>query len=142
MPYLSENALKLINTQIDELIIILETLKEGLKEPSNNLEVLKKKNEELLKMKILTEDNWTIFLHLFKHTHKDYYHHILNTYSETLSAAEFRLLLLLKLSRSNSLIASILGISKDSVRICIYRTRCKLSLRSKKELFEVLDKIP
>jgi len=83
--------------------------------------------ERLTKMKILTENDWEQFQVDFE---KIFPHLIFKIKQKItdLSAAELRLFLLIKLKISTKDIASILGISSDSVKKSRYRLKKKLAI--------------
>jgi DNA-binding CsgD family transcriptional regulator len=95
----------------------------------------------LKNLKILTEDDWTRYKQIFQQVYPNYYGQIQSKYGDILSKAEIRMILLLKTTSSHETISSILGISKESVRVCVYRLRIKLNIKTKKELNALIDNI-
>lgn len=88
---------------------------------------------ELTQMKILTEDNWAQFKIHFEKAYPGLIQHIKETY-EHLSPAELRMFLLMKLNTDSKEIASILGISLDSVKKTRYRLKKKMELKEEDDL--------
>lgn len=84
------------------------------------------------------ESEWENFLHLFQDIHPDFIKQLLQIATETLSPAELRLAVLLKLNLSSKEIAAILRITPDSVRVARHRLRKKLPLTPKVELVNFL----
>jgi len=95
--------------------------------------------EPLENLKILTEDDWIRYKKLFKEIHANYYSQIHIKYGNVLSKAELRMMILLKTTQNQATISSMLGISKESVRVCIYRTRVKLKIKTLKELYQLIN---
>ena len=73
------------------------------------------------------DKDWKDFNEIFEQVHPEFYHH-LNEKFPDLTAAEIRLCALLKLNLDSKDIATILGISQDSLRVNRYRLRKKLSM--------------
>jgi tetratricopeptide (TPR) repeat protein len=84
-----------------------------------------KQRESLIKSVILTEKDWIKFRRLFERVYPDFLNIIKAKYPD-LSAAETRLLVLLKLEVSNKEMAFILGVSIDAIRKSRQRLRKKL----------------
>ena len=90
-------------------------------------------------LKILTEDDWIRYKTIFREIHTNYYSQIHIKYGNVLSKAELRMMILLKTTQNQATISSMLGISKESVRVCIYRTRIKLKIKTLKELYQLIN---
>ncbi|MGS2727455.1 tetratricopeptide repeat protein [Psychroserpens sp. BH13MA-6] len=103
--------------------------------PSNNDNLSK-----LYSSTILTQDDWDTFKNLFEQAYPDFINKLETQYSN-LSSGDLRIATLLKLNLSNTEIASVLGISSESVRKNIYRLRSKLKLNSNKILKKLLLKL-
>lgn len=98
---------------------------------------LKRKLNELIKeidFNLSQEHEWDEFMAFFKEIHPEYLKQITKIASDTLSQAELRLSILLRLNLSSKEIASILRLTPDSVRVARYRLRKKLPINSKDEL--------
>jgi tetratricopeptide (TPR) repeat protein len=76
---------------------------------------------------ISSDENWNDFNTIFSQVHKDFFSDLRRSFPD-ISPAELRLCSLLKLNLSSQEIATILGISTDSLRIARYRLRKKLDL--------------
>ena len=85
------------------------------------------KLNSLFKLKILTDDDWKIFI-LHFNNYYPYFLNALETKFNNLTKAETRLILLLKLGYSRIDMANILGISENSVKKSRQRLRKKLNL--------------
>lgn len=90
---------------------------------------------ELIQMKILTEENWAQFKMHFEKAYPGLIQQIKETY-EHLSPAELRMFLLMKLNIDSKEIASILGISIESVKKTRYRLKKKIELKEEEDLAE------
>lgn len=83
----------------------------------------------------LEKDNeWEEFQDLFKEIHPDFIKKLLQLSQNTLSPAELRLGMLLRLNLSSKEIASITQVTPDSIRVARYRLRRKLPIHQKEEL--------
>ncbi len=83
----------------------------------------------------LEKDNeWEEFQDLFKEIHPDFTKKLLQLSQNTLSPAELRLGMLLRLNLSSKEIASITHVTPDSIRVARYRLRRKLPIDQKEEL--------
>lgn len=82
---------------------------------------------ELSKMKILTEEDWFLFKEYFDKVYPGFIPHIRKKYNN-LTPGELRMLLLIKLNLDSFEVASILGISAESVKKGRYRLKKKLEL--------------
>jgi tetratricopeptide (TPR) repeat protein len=123
---------------------ILETVK---KELSLIKKSEKKDRDELIynllktiNYDILNDENWENFSHIFSQVHKDFITQLKIRYP-ALSPSEIRLCSLLKLNLHSHEIATILGVSHDSLRIARYRLRKKLDLEKSDNLFSLLMEI-
>ncbi len=83
------------------------------------------------------EEHWTDFQRIFEEVHIDFFKNLKSEFPE-LSPAELRLSALLKLNLNSSDIATILGISQDSLRVARYRLRKKLNLSKGSNLISYL----
>ena len=73
------------------------------------------------------DKDWKGFNEIFEQVHPEFYHQ-LNEKFPDLTASEIRLCALLKLNLDSKGIATILGISQDSLRVNRYRLRKKLAM--------------
>lgn len=86
------------------------------------------------------EKNWNDFRVVFERVHEHFFES-LKKHSTTLTSSELRLLALLKMNLSSSDIATMLGISQDSLRISRYRLRKKLGLPEGESLATFLQRL-
>lgn len=93
------------------------------------------KRQELLEMKILTEDDWSEFKRHFEQVHQGFTLRLKEQFP-TLTLGERRLFILLKLNISSREISNILGVSPESVKKSRYRLRKKLALSEDEKLQE------
>ncbi|WP_062056867.1 tetratricopeptide repeat protein [Aquimarina longa] len=80
------------------------------------------------------ENEWDEFNNFFKEIHPEFIKKLSLLCKESLSPAELRLGMLLRLNLSSKEIASILRVTPDSVRVARYRLRKKLPIAQKEEL--------
>jgi len=80
------------------------------------------------------EQEWDEFMTFFKVIHPEFIKKLSNLSENSLSPAELRLGMLLRLNLSSKEIASILRVTPDSVRVARYRLRKKLPIDQKEEL--------
>ncbi|OJJ16144.1 hypothetical protein BKI52_35855 [marine bacterium AO1-C] len=73
------------------------------------------------------DKDWQEFKTIFEQVHEDFFEKLKATYPD-LTSTEIRLCALLKLNLNSKDIATIMGISQDSLRIARYRLRKKLQL--------------
>lgn len=104
----------------------------------------KKEQEALLErlnsFKILTDDDWDEFRHLFNKRYPTFFDNLL-AMADTISKADLRLAALIRLDLSVNEIGKTLGISSDSVKRNHLRLRKKLNLNEQSMLEEVIKKI-
>ena len=115
----------------------LDTIKKSEKKDRN------KAIHELIKLidqDIAKDEDWEDFNLVFGQVHKDFFTYLKCTFPD-LSPAEIRLCSLLKLNLHSQDIATILGVSQDSLRIARYRLRKKLQLKKNDNLVSVLMNI-
>lgn len=86
------------------------------------------------------EKNWDDFRIVFERVHENFFES-LKKHSKALTASELRLVALLKMNLSSSDIATMLGISQDSLRISRYRLRKKLNLEEGENLSAFLHQL-
>ncbi len=80
------------------------------------------------------EQEWDEFMTFFKEIHPEFIKKLSMLSEDSLSPAELRLGMLLRLNLSSKEIASILRVTPDSVRVARYRLRKKLPIDQKDEL--------
>jgi tetratricopeptide (TPR) repeat protein len=73
------------------------------------------------------DKNWEDFRSVFEQVHEHFFDSV-KKHSSSLNSSDMRLLALLKMNLSSADIATMLGISQDSLRISRYRLRKKLNL--------------
>jgi hypothetical protein len=73
------------------------------------------------------EQHWTEFTKAFEQVHRQFFQNI-KQYSSGLTSADMRLIALLKINLNTADIATLLGISADSLRVSRYRLRKKLNI--------------
>lgn len=114
----------------------LETFSESAELQSPHLD---RNISELTQMKILTDENWAQFKAHFEKAYPGLIQHIKETFGN-LSPAELRMFLLMKLNIDSKEIASILGISIDSVKKTRYRLKKKIELDEDDDLLDYIRK--
>ncbi|KAB1065159.1 helix-turn-helix transcriptional regulator [Salibacter halophilus] len=126
------------NALIEKFNNDLETLKheQGTELDSKKEEI----KEQLIEYTLLTNEDWDEFKHLFDKVHKGYLKRLKSKYPE-LTFAETRVFVLLKLDLSVSEMASMLGISPNSVRKTMLRIRKKLTIEDQNDLIEIVQVI-
>ncbi len=87
----------------------------------------------IIDAQLRVDKNWENFQDLFEKVHSDFYRQLLERCPE-LTPTEIRLSCLLKLNIPSKDIASMLGISHDSLRVARYRLRKKLHLDGTEKL--------
>ena len=91
---------------------------------------IKKKLKQLVSLigtGLSLDKDWKEFKTIFEQVHEDFFEKLKANYPD-LTSTEIRLCALLKLNLSSKDIATIMGISQDSLRIARYRLRKKLQL--------------
>lgn len=96
------------------------------------------KVNELLHMKILTDDDWEIFKQHFEHVHTGLLFRLKEQFP-SLTLGETRLFILLRLKLNSKEISNILGVSPDTVKKSRYRLRKKLQLAEGRKLQVFVD---
>lgn len=76
---------------------------------------------------------WTEFRNIFEQVHQAFFDN-LKKYCDSLTANDLRLVALLKMNVASNDIATLLGISQDSLRVVRYRLRKKLNLQQGESL--------
>ena len=129
-----KNLTDLTNLMIEKNTVILE-LEEKLSETKSNIEIANA-NEEvttLYSQRILTDNDWSSFKYSFEKVYPGYIKKVRDQYP-TITEAEERLFLCLKLNLKSKETALMLGISNDSVKKNRNRLRKRLNLIEKEDL--------
>ena len=104
----------------------------------------KKEQEALLErlnsFKILTDDDWDEFRHLFNKRYPTFFDRV-SSMTDSITKADLRLAALMRLNLSVNEMAKTLGISVDSVKRNHLRLRKKLDINEQSMLEEVIKKI-
>jgi len=122
------------NRLISQIREELTSIKQSM--PGNDIQI--EKVAELLTARIITEDNWSDFKQKFALLHPGFIPKMNITFGK-LSDAELRLACLIKLKISNKDIASMLGISHESVIKSKYRFRKKIELDEHEQLDDLIS---
>lgn len=94
-------------------------------------------NDELLRMRLLTDQNWDIFKVQFDRVYPNFITQLLHLHGD-LSPADLRVACLVRLNVSNQQMADLLCISKDSLRKSHQRLRQKLNITDQATLVEYI----
>ena len=86
------------------------------------------------------EKNWDDFRIIFERVHENFFES-LKKHTTALTSSELRLVALLKMNLSSADIATMLGISQDSLRIARYRLRKKLNLEEGENLSAFIQRL-
>jgi tetratricopeptide (TPR) repeat protein len=123
---------------------LLEELRGKLNEIVNDDKRDQKKQLKQLIQKIsinFTYDNyWDDFRAIFDQVHHTFFAN-LKQFSDNLTPAELKLVALLRMSLSSLDIATLLGISQDSLRVARYRLRKKLGLAEGESLTAFIQRL-
>lgn len=123
---------------------LLEELKEKLDEiVKSDKRDQRKELKQLLNLLQLNHNqdkNWEDFRIVFERVHEHFFDG-LKAHCSKLSSADLRLAALLKMNLGSADISTMLGISKDSLRIARYRLRKKLDLPEGKSLSTFIQKL-
>jgi len=99
-----------------------------------------KKTTRKIDQNFYHEKDWESFKQIFEQIHQSFFDRLHSINSE-LSQADIRLAALMKMRMSSKDISTILGISKDSLRISRYRLRKKLFLSKEQKLGSFLQNL-
>lgn len=129
-----KNLTDLTNLMIEKSAVILE-LEEKLSETKSSIEIANAQEEErtLYSQRILTNNDWSSFKYSFEKVYPGYLKKVRDQYP-TITEAEERLFLCLKLNLKSKETALMLGISNDSVKKSRNRLRKRLNLIEKEDL--------
>ena len=134
---------KLIETQernkeqLDDFLKTLEEKKALIKGLESQLKGTDNANKNLFGSKILTEEHWEEFKRKFDSVYSGFMEKLRQQYS--LTKAEERLFILIKLKFQSNEIADMLGISTFSIKRYRNRLRKKLNLSSKERLEKFIE---
>ncbi|KAA2243595.1 tetratricopeptide repeat protein [Chitinophaga agrisoli] len=116
---------------------LLEELHDKLNEMLKDERRDQKKQLKQLQLQISRnfdqDQHWEEFRNTFEQVHQAFFDNI-KKYSDTLTPNDMRMVALLKMNLSPNDIASLLGISQDSLRVVRYRLKKKLNLQQGESL--------
>ncbi len=127
-----ERDLEESNKQLNLKDLMIQQLEMTLVE-NNQKEIEQIEVEKLQNLKILTTEDWRAFRKLFEQRYPDFFDKLVERFPK-LSAAEIRLLVLMKIGFDANEMANILGISPSSIYKSRYRLRKKLGLVEEEDL--------
>ncbi|WP_130735920.1 tetratricopeptide repeat protein [Flavobacterium sp. J27] len=113
-------------------------LKNSMGRKNELLEVKIKEISNEIDFVLQQENEWEEFTVFFEEIHPDFIKKLSQVATESLSPAELKLGILLRLNLSSKEIAAILRVTPDSVRVARHRFRKKLPINSKAELITFL----
>lgn len=128
--------------ELENKILLRE--KEQITKAFNNLksttsaEERIKLKQEILKLKILIDDNWSLFKDKFELLHPNFLT-LLKTSDFHFTKSEVRFLVLKKLGLETKEIANMIGVSNDSVLKTQYRLRKKLAIDKTTDIINFLE---
>ncbi len=136
---LSTHALHVIqkNQLLEELKTHLEVL---VKDDKRDLKRQLKQLITQINQNFSNESYWEEFKNTFEQIHQSFFDR-LSTICPDLTATEIRLISLLKMNMNSNDMATILGISQDSLRVSRYRLRKKLKIEQGENLISFLQHI-
>jgi tetratricopeptide (TPR) repeat protein len=142
---ISQKELNIFMSGLKEKNLLIEQFKREIDhlKSGSNPEIPKGRDktiEKLTNATILTEEEWKKFRRIFDDVHKGFFQRLAIKYPD-LTYSEVRLLALIKLDLSNYEIASMIGISPDSVSKSSFRLRRKLNIKAHSDLFEFVESI-
>ena len=128
---LTTHALQIVqkNKFLEELKVKLNDIRKSEKDKTRQIKEL----IQTIDYSFKSDRDWDDFKRVFEQVHEDFFQK-LQAISPDISANDLRLCALLKLNLSSADIATILGISQDSLRIARYRLRKKLQLEEGTQL--------
>jgi len=94
--------------------------------------------EKLLHAHIMTDQNWNDFKKLFSQVHPGFFVNLSKNYPQ-LSAADTRLLALVKLGLNNSEMANMLGITVEGIKKAKQRLRKKIDIQAVNDIGNLAD---
>jgi tetratricopeptide (TPR) repeat protein len=136
---LSAHTLHIIqkNQLLDELRDKLESLlKDDKRDQKKQLRQLLNQVDQRFE----NDQYWDDFRGIFEQVHQAFFDH-LKQHSDSLTGNDLRLVALLKLNYNSADIATLLGVSSDSLRVMRYRLRKKLNLPAGESLVAFLQSL-
>ncbi|MGD1843302.1 MAG: tetratricopeptide repeat protein, partial [Thermonemataceae bacterium] len=134
---LTTNTLQLI--QKNEFLQMIRKQLNGLKKTEDKKTKQQvKRIIQAIDLKYNLEDDWAEFEHVFEQVHADFFG-ILQEAHPDLTPSEIRLCALIKLNLPSRNVATIMGISTNSLRMARYRLKKKLNLEKHTNLFSYLS---
>lgn len=129
---LSSHILQIVqkNKAMEELKARLEGL---IKDDKRDQRKQIKKLVQQINESFTNDRNWEEFNAVFEHVHQSFFDK-LKAHSDQLTSHDIRLISLLKMNLPSQEVATLLGISPDSLRVTRYRLRKKLNLRQGENL--------
>ncbi|NBA77080.1 tetratricopeptide repeat protein [Emticicia sp. ODNR4P] len=125
------------NQLLQKLYLRLEeTLKDDRKNVSKNLKQIMQE----IHQSFTHDHDWEHFRHVFEQVHQRFLEK-LKSHTEQLTSNDIRLIALLKMNLNSAEIASLLGVSQDSLRVLRYRLRKKLNLAQGENLSSFIQSL-
>lgn len=124
------------NNMIEQMTARLITIRGNV--PGSDADNINQQLEQLSNTTLLTQDDWKDFRQRFEKVYPGFFTD-LSIAVPDITPAEERMMALLKLKISYRQMASMLGISPESVRTAKYRLRKKLAATGQSELLLLLD---
>ncbi|MFN3530605.1 MAG: tetratricopeptide repeat protein [Bacteroidia bacterium] len=103
------------------------------KSPAQEQKLIVRELGKKIDLSLVQEKEWTSFNKSFEEVHQGFYQQLHQLHND-LTAAEIRLCALIRLNMSSRDIATILGISAESLRVSRYRLKKKLGLEADDKL--------
>jgi tetratricopeptide (TPR) repeat protein len=139
-----KQALEIKNRELSTHILQIVQKNKALEELKTRLEGLIKddKRDQRKQIKKLVQQinesftndrNWEDFNAVFEHVHQSFFDK-LKAHSDQLTSHDIRLISLMKMNLPSTEVATLLGISPDSLRVTRYRLRKKLGLKQGENL--------
>lgn len=119
---------------------IQKALVESLRADAAQKNKMLRETSKNIELNFRKDDYWLQFEHFFAQVHVSFYDDLKNCLPD-ISAGEQRLCALLRMNIEPKEIATVLGITPDSLRIARYRLRKRLGLTGKDSLSEFLSKL-
>ncbi|WP_245859596.1 tetratricopeptide repeat protein [Spirosoma aerolatum] len=124
---------------------VLEELKNDLtailKDDKRDQKKLLRQLAQKIDLSFNQDKYWDDFRTIFDQVHPDFFHSLTQQFSD-LTATDLRLIALLKMNINSTDVATLLGISPDSLRVARYRLRKKISLAEGESLSAFIQRFP